>query len=112
MSMFRHVGDDVVAGRPGSIGVPEGDMNPLPIALITHLTDNEAGIVGTVERLSSPTQGVDLPPLHVEVPEPEGLYLVQDKVKARHGENRERNIDLLLILCILPIFYYFPPFFF
>ena len=79
--MFSHGREDVVAGRPGSIGVPEGDITPLPIPLIPHLTDNEAGIVDTAECLSCTTQDVGLPPLHIDVQEPEGLYLVQNKSK-------------------------------
>ena len=80
--MFCHGGEDVIAGRPGSIGVPEGEIPPLPIPIIPHLIDNEAGIVDTMERLSGPTQGIGLPPLHVKVQEPEGIYLFQDKVEA------------------------------
>ena len=38
--MFHHGGEDVVAGRPKYIGVPKGDMPPLPIPIILHLTDN------------------------------------------------------------------------
>ena len=100
--MFRYGGKDVVAGRPGSIGVPEGEKPPFRISLIPHLTDNEAGIVDIVECLSSPTQGVGLPTLHVEVQELEGLYLVKDKVKARHGENRRSHLDLLLLSASSP----------
>ena len=110
--MFRHGGEDVVAGRPKSTGVHEGEMPPLPIPLIPHLTDNEASIVDAVECLSSPTQGVGIPPLHVEVQKPEELYLVQDKVEARHGKKCPSHLDLLLLLCILPVFSSFPPFVF
>ena len=46
----------------------------------------------------------EIKPLHVEVQEPEGLYLVQDKVEARHGENCPSRIDILLLIHILPIF--------
>ena len=108
--MFRHCGEDVVAGRPGSIRVREGKIPPLPIPLFPHLTDTEAGIFDTAECLSGLTQGVGLSPLHVEVQEPEGLYLVKDKVKARHGENCRSHLDLLLLLCILPVFTFFPLF--
>ena len=110
--MFRHGSKDVVAGRPESIGVSEGEMPPLPIPLIPHLTDNETGIVDSSGCLSGPTQGVGLPILHVEVQEPKGLYLVQDKVEARHGEKRSSHLDLLLLLRILPAFSSFPPFVF
>ena len=106
--MFRYGGEDVVTGRPGSISVPEGEIPPLPIPLIPHLTDNEAGIVDTARYLSGPTQGVGLLPLHVEVQKPEGLYLVQGKVEGRHGENRRCHVDLLLRLRILPVFSSFP----
>ena len=71
---------DVVAGRHGSIGVPEGEIPPLAFPLVPHLTDKAAGIVDTAEYLSGLMHGVGLPPLHVEVQEPEVLYLVQDKV--------------------------------
>ena len=47
--MFSHGGEEVIAGKPKSIGVPEGKMPPLPIPLAAHLTYNEAGIVNTVE---------------------------------------------------------------
>ena len=53
--MFLHGGEDVVAGRPESIGVPEGDMTPLPIPLILHLTDNESDVVNSAEFQSGPT---------------------------------------------------------
>ena len=79
---------------------------------IPHLTDDKACIVNTAECLTGPTQGVGLPPLHVEVQEPEGLYLVQDKVEAHHGENRWSHLDLLLLLHTLPVFSSFPPFVF
>ena len=107
--MFRYVGEDVVAGRPESIGVSEGDMPPLPmnsltIPLVPHLTDNKSGIVNAAECLSGLTQGVGLPPLHIEVQEPKGVYLVQDEVKARHGENRPSRLDLLILIRILPVF--------
>ena len=105
--MFRYGGKDVVAGRPGSIGVPEGEKPPFRISLIPHLTDNEAGIVDIVECLSSPTQGVGLPTLHVEVQETEGLYLVQDKVKARHGENRPNLLDIIILIYTPPVFFSF-----
>ena len=64
-------------------------MSPLPIPLIPHFTNNEAGIVDAAECLSAPTQGVGLPPIHVKVQEPRGLYLVQDKVEAHHGETTQ-----------------------
>ena len=32
--------------------------------------------------------------------------------EARHGENRQSHLDLLLLLRILPIFFPFPPFVF
>ena len=99
-------------GRPESIGVPEGDMTPFPTPLIPHLTDNEAGVVNAAECLSGPTQGVGLPPLHVKVQEPERLYLFQDEVEARHGENRPSRLDLLILHHIFPVFYYLPPFIF
>ena len=83
--MFLHGGEDVVAGRPESIGVPEGKMPPLPNRIILHLTDNKAGDIDAPEWHYGPMHGVGLPPLHIEVQEPEGLYLVQDKVEARHG---------------------------
>ena len=102
--MFRQGGEYMVAGRPKSIGKPEGKIPPLSLPLIPHLTDNEAVIVDNTECLSGPTQGVGLPPLHIKVQELEGLYLVQDKVEARHGENRRSHLDLLLLLRILPVF--------
>ena len=107
--MFCHDGEDAVAGRPQYIGVPEGGMPHLPmpllpIPLIPHLTDNESDIVGVAECLSGPTPGVGLPHLPVKVQEPEDLYLVQYKVDACHGENRPSRIDILLLLCILPVF--------
>ena len=110
--MFNHGGEDVIAGRPEFIGVPEGEMPPLPIPLIPHLTDNEVGIFDAAECVSVLTQVVGLPPLHIEVQEPEGLYLVQDKVEACHGEERSSCLDLLLLLRILPVFSSFPPFVF
>ena len=54
-------------------------------------------------------QGVGLPPLHIEVQEPKGVYFVQDEVEASHGENRLSRIDLLLLIRILPIISSFPP---
>ena len=108
--MFRHGGEDVVTGKPETIGVPEGDIPPLLIPLIPQLTYNEVGVVDAAECHSGPMKGVGLPPLHVEVQEPEGLYLVQDEVEARHGENRPIRPDILLLLRILSVFSYFPPF--
>ena len=110
--IFHHGGKDAVAGRTGSIGVPEGKIHSLPIPLIPHLTDNEAGIINTVDCVSFPTQGVDRPPLQVEVQQPNGLFLVQGKVEAHHGENRRVHIDILLLLRILAVFSYFPSFVF
>ena len=107
--MFRHGGKDVIAGRPESIGVTEGEMPPLPIPIIPHLTYKEAGIVDTAECLSRSTQGVCLPPLHVKVQEPGGVYIVQDKVEARHGENRPSRLDIILLIHILPVLSSFPP---
>ena len=106
--IFCHGGKDVVAGRPESIGVPEGEMPPLPIPLIPHPTDNKSGVVNAVECQSSTTHGVGLPPLHVEVQETEGIYLVQDEVEACHGENCPRRLDILLLISILPVFSSFP----
>ena len=65
--MFRHGANDIVVGRPKTIGIPEGGMPLLRIPLIPHLTDNEVGVVNAKECHSIPTQGVGLPPLHVEV---------------------------------------------
>ena len=110
--MFCYDGQDVIAGRPESIGVPEGEMPPLPIPLTPHLTDNKAGIVDAAECLSGPTQDVGLPPLHVYMQEPEGIYIFQDEVEARHGENRLSRLGLLHLLHILPVFSSFPPFIF
>ena len=87
-------------------------MPPLPIPFIPHLKNDEASVIGTAEYLSGTTQGVGLPPLNVEVQEPEGIYLVQDKSEARHGENCLIRIYLLLLLRILPVLSYFPPFVF
>ena len=117
VEMFRHSGKDIVAGGAKYIGVPKGDMlplpmPPLPIPLIPNLTDNESSIFDTTEWISVPTQSVGFPPLNIEVQEPEGLYLVQDKVEARHGENRRSHLNLLLLLRILPVFSSFPPFVF
>ena len=53
--MFHHGGEDVVAGRPESIGVPEGDMPPLTIPLVPHLTDNKAGVLNATEFHYVPT---------------------------------------------------------
>ena len=53
--MFRHGGDDVIAGRPEYIGVPEGEMPPLPIHIIPYLTDNKAGVVSAAECHYGPT---------------------------------------------------------
>ena len=110
--MFHNVGKDVITGRPKSISVPEGDMPPLPIPLVPQLTDKKSGVINATECHSGPTQGVGLPPLHVEVQEPKGFYLVQDEVEARHGENRPSCLDLLLLIRILPVFSSFPPFIF
>ena len=52
---FHHGDEDVIAGTPESIGVPEGKMPPLPIPLIPHLTDNKAVVVNTAECHSGPT---------------------------------------------------------
>ena len=108
--MFFHGSEDVVAGRPASIGVPEGKIRPLPISLIPHLTEKKAGIIDTAESLSGPMQGVGLPPLHFEVQEPKGIYLVQDKVETCHGENHRSHLDILLL--ILPVFSFFTSFVF
>ena len=110
--MFRHGREDVVTGRPESIGFPEGEMPPLPIFLIPHLTDNGAGVVNAAECHSILTQGVGLPPLHVEVREPEGVYIIQDEVEERHGENRPSRLDLFLLIRTPPVFSSFPPFVF
>ena len=53
--VFRHGGKDIVVGRPESIGVPEGKMPPLPIHLIPHIIDKEAGGFNTAECHSGPT---------------------------------------------------------
>ena len=47
--MFPNGGEEIVVGRPESIGVPEGYMPPLPIPLIPYLTDNESGVVNDSE---------------------------------------------------------------
>ena len=47
--MLRHCGEDVVAGRTESIGVPEGKTPPLPIPIIPHLTDNKEGVTNEAE---------------------------------------------------------------
>ena len=52
--MFHYGNKDFITGRPESIGVPEGDMPPLPIPLISHLTDNEAGTVNAKEYQYGP----------------------------------------------------------
>ena len=110
--MFRHGGKDVVAGRPGSIGVPEVEIHPLPIPIISHLTDNELVIFDTAECLYGPTQDVGLSPLHVKVQETEGIHLAQEKVEAGHGENRWIHLDIILLLRILSVFSSFLPFVF
>ena len=46
--MFLNDGEDIVAGRHESIGVPEGEMPTLPIPLIPYPTDNEAGVVNSL----------------------------------------------------------------
>ena len=57
-------------------------MPHIPIPLIPHLTDNEAGVVDAVECHYGPTQGVGIPPLHIEVQELGGFIL--SKMKSRH----------------------------
>ena len=71
-------------------------MPYLSIALIPHLIDNKAGVVDSAECNSRPMQGVGLPPLHVEVQELEEIYLFQDEVESRHGENFPSRLDLLI----------------
>ena len=110
--MLRYGGEDIVAGSFESIGVPKGEMHYLRIPRIPHFKDNKASIFDATDSLYGPTQGVGLPPLHVKVKNPKGIYLVQDKVKSCHGENRLINLDLILLLHILPVFSSFPQFVF
>ena len=47
--MFCYGDEEVIAGRPESTGIPEGDMPPLPIPVIPHLTENESGVLNADE---------------------------------------------------------------
>ena len=60
--IFRHGDEDVVAGRPKSIGILESIMPTLPIPIIPHLTVNKVGIAYAKECHFGPTQGVGLHP--------------------------------------------------
>ena len=83
-------------------------MPPLPNPINPHLKDNKAGSIDATKCHYVPTHGLGLPPLHAEAQEPEGIYLVQDKVEACHGGNRPRRLDFILLIRILPVLYYFP----